>query len=62
MVAQNRVRVEHYSRIKEGKWTFEVLENIEDMLILDSVGCKIPLKNIYAKVELKPLKLIKVKK
>ncbi|MEK7723832.1 MAG: Uma2 family endonuclease [Acidobacteriota bacterium] len=62
MIAQNRVRVEHYSRISGGKWTFEVLENLDDSLILDSIICKISLKNIYSKVELKPLKLVKSKK
>jgi Uma2 family endonuclease len=62
MIAQNRVRVEHYSKIHKGKWTFEVLENIEDVLVLDSIECQISLKNIYSKVELKPLKRIKNKK
>lgn len=62
MIAQNRVRVEHYSRIKDGKWTFEVLESLEEILVLDSISCQISLKNIYSKVELKPLKLIKSKK
>lgn len=62
MIAQNRVRVEHYSRIGGGKWTFEVLESLDDVLVLGSITCKIPLKNIYSKVELKPLKLIKKKK
>lgn len=62
MITQNRVRVEHYSRIKEGKWTFEVLESLEDVLVLDSIASQISLKNIYSKVELKPLKPIKNKK
>lgn len=62
MIAQNRVRVEHYSRIKKGKWTFEVLESLDDELVLSSIDCKISLKRIYSKVELKPLKLIKNKK
>jgi len=62
MIAQNRVRVEHYSRIGGGKWTFEALESLDDVLILDSINCKIKLKNIYSKVELKPLKLIRKKK
>jgi Uma2 family endonuclease len=62
MIAQNRVRIEHYSRISGGKWTFEVLESLDDSLILDSIGCKLSLKNIYSKVELKPLKLVKRKK
>lgn len=62
MIAQNRVRIEHYARISGGKWTFEVLESLDDSLILDSIGCKISLKNIYSKVELKPLKIVKRKK
>lgn len=62
MIAQNRIKVEHYSKIQKGKWTFEILESLEDVLVLDSINCRIPLKNIYSKVELKPLKLIKSKK
>ena len=62
MIAQNRVRVEHFARQQDGKWLFEALESLADVLVLDSIGCRIPLTSIYAKVELKPLKLVKAKK
>ncbi len=62
MIAQNRVRVEHYSRQEKGKWLFEALENLTDVLVLESIGCNISLTNIYAKVTLKPLKLVRRKK
>jgi Uma2 family endonuclease len=62
MIAQNRARVEHFSRQDDGKWLFEVLENLADVLVLSSIGCQIPLKDIYARVDLKPLKLVKKRK
>ena len=62
MIAQNRYRVEHYSRIEGGKWTFEVLEDLESILVLDSINSEIPLKYIYSKVDVTKLKLVNSKK
>ena len=62
MVAQNRVCVEHYSRQENGKWLFEMLEDLSDVLVLESIGCQISLRDIYARVTLKPLKLVRRKK
>jgi Uma2 family endonuclease len=62
MIAQNRYRVEHYSRIEGGKWTFEVLEDLESILVLESISSEISLKNIYSKVDITKLKLINSKK
>jgi hypothetical protein len=41
---------------------FEVLENLADVLVLSSIGCQIPLQGIYARVNLKPQKLVKKRK
>jgi Uma2 family endonuclease len=62
MIAQNRYRVEHYSRIEGVKWTFEVLEDLESILVLESISSEISLKNIYSKVDITKLKLINSKK
>jgi hypothetical protein len=62
VIAQNRARVEHFSRQDDGKWLFEVLENLADVLVLSSIGCQIPLQGIYARVNLKPQKLVKKRK
>jgi len=61
-VFQNRVRVEHFSRQKNNEWTLKIYENLEQALVLESVNCKIPLKLIYLKIKLSPLKLVGKKK
>ena len=50
LVAQDRVRVEHYLRQGE-QWLLTELSDIEDVLHLSSIGCDLPLREIYAKVE-----------
>jgi Uma2 family endonuclease len=62
LVSQNKVKVEHYHRQSNNKWLLEIYENLEDLLILDSINCKIPLKLIYLKVRFPQLSLVKSKK
>lgn len=62
LVSQNRVRVEHFSRQKNNEWTLKIYEDLEEILELKSVNCKIPLKLIYLKLKLSPLKLVGKKK
>ncbi|HEX8288179.1 MAG TPA: Uma2 family endonuclease [Pyrinomonadaceae bacterium] len=61
LVSQYRVRVEHYAKQKNNKWTLKIYENLEDVVNLESVNCKIPLKLIYLKLKLSPLSLIEKK-
>ena len=49
MIDPRRVLVERYTRDGD-KWVLTLFENIEGTLHLESVGCEIPLKEIYAKV------------
>ncbi|HEX8369915.1 MAG TPA: Uma2 family endonuclease, partial [Pyrinomonadaceae bacterium] len=62
LVSQNRVRVEHFSRQKNNEWTLKIYENLEEVLELKSINCQIPLKLIYLKLKLSPLKLVGKKK
>ena len=39
LVAQNKIRVEHYHRESSNQWTLKIYENLEDILILDSISC-----------------------
>jgi Uma2 family endonuclease len=51
LVAQDQVLVER--RTRQGrKWASTEYRNIEETLVLESIGCAIPLREIYAKVEL----------
>ena len=51
LVAQDRVRVEHY--LRQGvQWLLTGLSDLDDVLYFTSIGCNLPLREIYAKVKL----------
>ncbi len=50
LVAQNRVRVEHYLRQGE-QWLLTELSHLDDTLHLVSIHCELPLREIYSKVK-----------
>lgn len=62
LVSQYRVRVEHFSRQKNNVWLLKIYEDLNDVVELDSIGCKVPLKMIYLKLKIAPLKLVGKKK
>jgi Uma2 family endonuclease len=51
LVAQDEVRVERYSR-RGDEWVLTELSSLDDTLRLESIGCAVALREIYAKVEL----------
>jgi Uma2 family endonuclease len=50
LIDPRRLHVELYARGDED-WRYTVLEKLEDVLQLDSIGCTLPLTVIYARVE-----------
>ena len=50
LVAQDRMRVEHYSRLDDGSWRYLVAEN-ESALSLSSIECQLNLDEVYERVE-----------
>ena len=49
LVSQDRIRVEHY-RLMGTQWAGKEFHTPEDVLLLDSIECKLPLRDIYARV------------
>jgi Uma2 family endonuclease len=49
LVAQDRVRVEHFKRQGDGSWLLRIL-GPKDRLVLEAAGCEIPIEDIYLKV------------
>ncbi len=49
LVSQDRIRVEHY-RLMGTQWVGKEFHTPEDVLLLDSIECKLPLRDIYARV------------
>ena len=49
LVSQDRVRVEHY-RLTKTQWVQTEFRGHEDVLSLASIGCELPLRDIYRRV------------
>lgn len=49
LVSQDRVRVEHY-RLTQTQWVQTEFRAREDVLTLVSIGCELPLQDIYRRV------------
>lgn len=62
LVAQNKIRVEHFSKQTNRKWALEIFESLDDVLVLKSIGCELTLGLIYLKLKFPVLKLIEAKK
>ena len=54
MVSQVRYHVEQFLRQPDGAWLFREYTDAESVLRLPSLGCEIPLSEIYALVEMAP--------
>ena len=49
LVSQDRIHVEHF-RLIETQWMGKALQTPEDVLLLDSIECKLPLQDIYTRI------------
>lgn len=52
LVAQDEVRVEHYSKQADGQWSLSDLHSIAGVIELESIGCSLALRDVYDKVSL----------
>ncbi|MHB2018389.1 MAG: Uma2 family endonuclease [Candidatus Xenobia bacterium] len=52
LISQDRVRVEHFARQRDGSWRLTEQTALTDLLELTSIACTLPLAEIYDKVDL----------
>jgi Uma2 family endonuclease len=52
LIAQDRVHVEHHTRQPDGSWRLDETDDPEALLDLPSIGCTLPLAEVYEKVPL----------
>lgn len=50
LVSQHRCRIEHFSRQADGRWLLIEVNDLQADLALDSIGCALPLAEIYERV------------
>ncbi|MBX3289890.1 MAG: Uma2 family endonuclease [Acidobacteria bacterium] len=56
-IKQDEMRVEHYARQNQKQWVYRIYNERDDVISLDSIGCKISLQEVYAGVKLRPVPL-----
>ena len=52
LVSQNKARMEQYVRQDDGSWKFTAVAGLAASLLLPSLGCSLPLAEVYDKVTL----------
>ena len=52
LVSSERVQVDHYARQPGGQWLLTPATRPEDVIDLESAGCRIPVASLYERVEL----------
>jgi len=57
LVNETELRVEHYARQNAKQWIYRIYNEKEDIITLESIGCKLSLAEVYAQVKLKESEL-----
>ena len=50
LVSQHRPLVEHYVRQPDGSWSYSSAASLEESIELVSIGCRLPLSEIYDRI------------
>lgn len=58
LIDQDRVYIEHYHRLEEGRWVLTLYNNLDTSLTLTAIEVSLPVRRIYHKVEWPPKKRI----
>lgn len=54
LISQSKPHIEHYTRGKNDQWILTEIEGLSSKVLLTSIGCELPLSDIYARVEFAP--------
>ena len=54
LISQDQAQIEHYVRQADGTWILSDVEGLSGVLHLASIGCELPLAEIYYQVEFAP--------
>ena len=52
LIGQSPVLIDHYRRMPDGTWQIVALREMSDVLELESLGCRFPVTDVYAGIEL----------
>ena len=58
LVLQTEARIEHFARQATDKWLLSVYHGLGAVALLPSIGCELPLTDLYDTVELPPVETV----
>ncbi len=50
LIAQNKIHIDHFHKLEDGRWVLQEFNHLEDGLVLETIGVELPLAQIYQKV------------
>jgi Uma2 family endonuclease len=51
LIEQDILHIEHYTKQTPMQWLLRIYENLNDVIVLDSIDCKVSLSEIYDRIE-----------
>ena len=51
LIEQTEPRIEHYIKQTPRQWLLKIYEDLDEIIYLESIDCKISLADIYAQIE-----------
>lgn len=51
LIAQHCCKVERFARQEDGTWIYSICQDMQDVLVLESIQCEMPLAEVYRKVQ-----------
>ena len=51
LIEQDLLRIEHYIKQTPKQWLLRIYEELDEIVSLESIGCEIPLSEIYAQIK-----------
>ncbi|MGC2236490.1 MAG: Uma2 family endonuclease [Pyrinomonadaceae bacterium] len=55
LIEQDKIFVEHFIKQTPNQWLLRIYENADDSVKLESIGCEIPLSDIYLQIQFKEI-------
>jgi len=54
LISQDRRMVHLYNREPNGRWTFDALTDLDAIIPLPGIGCTVPMRDLYERLEFPP--------
>jgi len=51
LIEQTEPRIEHYIKQTPNQWLLRIYENLSETIVLESLGCELPVAEIYSQIE-----------